>query len=288
MDSDRINARGSKTIKGRTTELDRANSGYTLYNKKIGGADSEKSDPSGLMSISFDGPISDDILFSSEEPKAVPWSVPWADVMMTMFVVFAALYVFKSPIKEEALARQEIRTEYVERTKSIPQSPLDAQLPEKKSMQDIYDLSRQKLTSVSSVELVPDKAVRIILRSDLLFDLGKADIKEDAKASLMEVAEILRESDYAINVAGHTDDLPISTKEFPSNWELSTARACQVGRFLMKDMRIPEVRFYVTGHAFYQPVKPNTNARNRAANRRVEIIITKERPHGVSRWVQSG
>ena len=132
------------------------------------------------------------------------------------------------------------------------------------------------------MELIPDRAVRIILKSDLLFDPGKAYIREDAKASLREVAQVLRQTGYMVNVVGHTDDLPINTKEFPSNWELSTARACQVARFLMDDMKIPEEIFYVTGHSFYQPIKPNTDDENRAANRRVEIIITKERPYGVT------
>jgi chemotaxis protein MotB len=179
-----------------------------------------------------------------------------------------------------------VRTEYVEKIKEVPQATGSTQNQGEQSIQDIYDLSRQTLSSVSSVELVPDKAVRIILRSDLLFDLGKANIKEDAKASLREVAQVLRQTEYMVNVVGHTDDLSINTEEFPSNWELSTARACQVARFLMKDMNIAEEKFYVTGHAFYQPVKPNTDEMNRAANRRVEIIITKERPYGVTQEVQ--
>jgi len=288
MDSNGIKSPESKTIKGSMPHVKKANLKNSLYKKEITHTTPEKPTFGGFMSVPFDGPISDEILFSNEEPRAVPWSVPWADVMMTLFVIFAALYVFKSPIQEEVVTHQEVRTEYVERTKTIPQGPGDAQFQGQKSIRDIYDLSRQKLSSVSSIELVPDKAVRIILRSDLLFDLGKAHIREDAKASLREVAEVLGQTEYMVNVAGHTDDLPISTEEFPSNWELSTARAVQVARFLMKDMDIPEEKFYVTGHAFYQPVKPNSNDLNRAANRRVEIIITKERPRGASEEVQQG
>lgn len=237
------------------------------------------------MSVPLDQPVSDEILFSSGMPRAVHWSVAWADVMMTMFVIFAALYLFKAPIKEITVPSQEVRTEYIEMVEEVPLDAGDTQPTGEQTIQDIYDLSRQTLSSASSVELVPDKAVRIILKSDLLFDLGKAYIKEDAKASLREVAEVLRQTEYMVNVVGHTDDLPINTAEFPSNWELSTARACRIARFLMQDMNIPEEKFYVTGHAFYQPVKPNTDDINRAANRRVEIIITKERPYGVDQGV---
>jgi len=245
----------------------------------------EQAGMAGFMSVPFEGPIGDEILFASEMPRAVHWSVAWADVMMTMFVIFAALYIFKPPATQ-VISRPEVKTEYIERTEIQPQDTGNTQNQGEQSIQDIYDLSRQTLGSASSVELVPDKAVRIILRSDLLFDLGKAEIKEDAKASLREVAQVLLQAEYMVNVVGHTDDLPINTEEFPSNWELSTARACQIARFLMKDMNIPEEKFYVTGHAFYQPVKPNTDDINRAANRRVEIIITKERPYGVTQEVQ--
>ena len=130
------------------------------------------------------------------------------------------------------------------------------------------------------MDLVKDKAVRIILTGDVLFDSGKADLKPEAVESLRKIAGILRETPYAINVVGHTDDVPISTEEFPSNWELSTMRACVTARFLMDEVAIPPSQVYVSGHAEYQPVRYDTDPESRAANRRVEIIITKERPYG--------
>jgi len=153
-------------------------------------------------------------------------------------------------------------------------------------MSDLYDRSKRTveakdLKEFASVDLVPEKAVRIILTGDLLFDTGKAYLKAQATALLQEVGEIVRGVPYMVNVVGHTDDVPIHSAEFPTNWELSSARACTVARFLMENMEIPEERFYVTGYAYFQPVRPNNTDRNRAANRRVEIIITKERPQGM-------
>jgi chemotaxis protein MotB len=84
-----------------------------------------------------------------------------------------------------------------------------------------------------------------------------------------------------VNVVGHTDNLPIHSDQFPTNWELSTLRACQVARFLIEEMKLPSQRFFVTGHAYHQPIKSNETAGGRAANRRVEIIITRTRPTGV-------
>ena len=286
MDSNESETTELKKIEGSISQSKKSNLKNTSYQTGMKHNIHGQTGLSGFMSVPLDGPIEDDILFANEMPRAVHWSVAWADVMMTMFVIFAALYIFKAPTKETVAAPPEVRTEYVERTETVPQDAGGTQSQREQSIQDIYDLSKQTLSSTSSVELVPDKAVRIILRSDLLFDLGKAYIKEEAKASLREVAEVLRQTGYMVNVVGHMDDLPINTEDFPSNWELSTARACQVARFLMKDMNIPEEKFYVTGHAFYQPVKPNTDTINRAANRRVEIIITKERPNGVNQDVQ--
>lgn len=242
----------------------------------------EQSGFGSFMSRPLEGPISDDILFANEMPRAVPWSVAWADVMMTMFIIFAAMYIYKAPTRDKTVIQPEVRTEYVEKIKEIPGTIGMNESGENQSIQEIYDLSRKTLNSASSVELVPDKAVRIILKSDLLFDKGKADIKDEARGSLNEVADVIRQTSYMVNVVGHTDDLPINTQEFPSNWELSATRACKVARFLMKDLAIPEDRFYVTGHAYYQPVNPNADDQARAVNRRVEIIITKEKPNAIS------
>ncbi|OPZ02827.1 MAG: putative lipoprotein YiaD precursor [candidate division BRC1 bacterium ADurb.BinA364] len=129
--------------------------------------------------------------------------------------------------------------------------------------------------------------MRIVLTGDVLFDTGQADLRPAARQSLRTIAEILRRTPYVVNVVGHTDNVPMSSPRYPSNWELSTARACQVARFLIDEMGLPGDRFFVSGHSYFQPVKPNDTASNRAANRRVEIIITKDRPRGLSFAQQS-
>ena len=146
---------------------------------------------------------------------------------------------------------------------------------------ELYDLSRytlqsEKLEKFASVELIPDKAVRIILTGDLLFASGKAELTDEAKNSLSKLTEIIKKTPYIVNVNGHTDNIPIHSDRFPSNWELSVARASRVARFLIEETGLPGSRFRVSGFSFFRPVKPNTSSRNRAANRRVEIIISKE------------
>jgi len=81
-----------------------------------------------------------------------------------------------------------------------------------------------------------------------------------------------------INVIGHTDSQPAHTARYPSNWELSLARASRVARFLIDDTQMPSTQFSVSGYSSFRPVKPNTTEENRKANRRVEIVLSKELP----------
>lgn len=147
----------------------------------------------------------------------------------------------------------------------------------------IYDLSkitveREKLQRFASVELIPDKTMRIILTGDLLFASGQTELSPEAIASLNKLSAIVRETPYMINVVGHTDDRPVKSARFPSNWELSLARAGQVARFLIDSTGLPPTQFQVSGYSYYRPLRPNTSEENRRSNRRVEIVLSKELP----------
>ena len=85
-----------------------------------------------------------------------------------------------------------------------------------------------------------------------------------------------------INVVGHTDNVPMHSEKYATNWELSVARASIVARCLVEEMGMNPQQFVVSGYSSYRPIKPNTNARNRATNRKVEIIISKRLPVPVS------
>jgi chemotaxis protein MotB len=144
-----------------------------------------------------------------------------------------------------------------------------------------YTLAQEKLQHFASVEVVPDKAVRIILTGDLLFPSGQAILTGAAEDALSRLAPVLRRIPYMVNVVGHTDSTPMYSAQYPSNWELSVARASSVARFLMDEMELPGRQLVVSGYAFYRPVRPNNSIANRASNRRVEIIISKELPAAV-------
>lgn len=150
-------------------------------------------------------------------------------------------------------------------------------------IQDIYKLSRDALqkndlSRFASIDVVPDKTMRIILTGDLLFSPGDATLSYTAKDSLYALASVLKTTPYMINVVGHTDSVPMASSRYRSNWELSVARASTVARFLINEINMNPAQFVVSGYASYRPVAPNDSAANRAKNRRVEIIISKRLP----------
>ena len=107
----------------------------------------------------------------------------------------------------------------------------------------------------------------------LFFDSGRADLKDTGKSVLKKVGEALKSyDDKVIRVDGHTDNVPIKTKVFPSNWELSVARATTVVRYL-QEVGIPPERMVASGRAEYQPVSENDSADGRKKNRRIEITL---------------
>ncbi|BCR04505.1 chemotaxis protein MotB [Desulfuromonas versatilis] len=111
----------------------------------------------------------------------------------------------------------------------------------------------------------------------ILFDSGKADIKSDGLKVLRRVGDILKNvQDKEIRVEGHTDNVPISSRlkeTFPSNWELSTARATNVVRFLREQVAIPGERLSSCGYGEFRPVADNTTPEGRAQNRRIQIVL---------------
>ena len=117
----------------------------------------------------------------------------------------------------------------------------------------------------------------VTLLDDVLFDFARASISAKGRETLGRIGAVLKKNDMVeIVVAGHTDDIPIAANyrwHFPSNWELSAARAAAVVRFFQDRFGIDPSRMTVQGFSHYRPTVPNDTPRNRAANRRVEIFI---------------
>ncbi|MCD4722154.1 MAG: OmpA family protein [Desulfobacula sp.] len=221
----------------------------------------------------------DEILSYPPEKRNDKWSVSWSDLMMTMFIFFAVMYVYQAGNRDLLFGKGPGRN-YL--SDSGSHKVIDLSIDSSPSQ--VYDRTKQAISEVmvtepDSVELMKDGAVRIVLAGDLFFDPGKADLKVGARYQLNQIARVLSENDFAINVVGHTDDAPTRSEQYPTNWELSSKRAVMVARYLTEVTKVDEKRVFVSAHSFYQPVRSNDTAYNRALNRRVEIILVKQKPY---------
>jgi chemotaxis protein MotB len=126
-------------------------------------------------------------------------------------------------------------------------------------------------------ELVVDVSEKI------LFDVGKTEVNEHGKTVLEHVAKALAKfTKHVIQVGGHTDNTPVTSKDvqekYPTNWELSTARATNVVRFFQEKGKIPGDRLMAAGFAEYRPVSPNNTEAGRRLNRRIEVVLLPREP----------
>jgi len=128
--------------------------------------------------------------------------------------------------------------------------------------------------SLVSVETEESKII-IRINEKGSFPSGSADLNDDFYGVMVRISEAVANTPGKVVVAGHTDDVPISTSRFRSNWELSSARAVTVVHALLEDPNVDPKRVSVEGHADSQPLVPNDSAENRAQNRRVELVIQR-------------
>ena len=209
------------------------------------------------------------------------WSVAWADLTMTMFILFLVMYAYQAA-NRQFLGGDDPDSGFTAVLGAAPIGVVGSEKDEGSSA-NIYAISQHILEGdldAVKVDMAVDQSVRIVLTGDLLFDPGQAELKPTAAETMAKVGYIIKQTPYMVNVVGHTDSVPIHSAKFPTNWELSLARASRVARFFIEQRGIPGKRFYVTGHSYYRPLAPNNSVRNREMNRRVEVIITKEMPGG--------
>ncbi len=121
-----------------------------------------------------------------------------------------------------------------------------------------------------------ENGLSIILRDNLLFRTGHAEIYPAGKAVLRTIGNTVRNFEGSVLIEGHTDNVPIKTKRFPSNWELSTARAVSVVRFITEEVGVDPAKFSAVGYGDTRPKVPNDTPTNRRRNRRVEIILVPQ------------
>lgn len=198
-----------------------------------------------------------------------PWVVASA-LLFALFVVFLALRILlaqSSDPVQSALATLRAPTAKIERAPAPIK--VEAKVEQKPRLRQFL------LTEISQgmVEVIEDaRSSRVVLNSDAAFAPGNALVNDRASAILARVANALNQVEGQVIITGHTDNVPIRTLRFPSNFELSLARAAAVQELLARSMSSP-ARVRHAGESDTRPIAPNDTPENRARNRRVEILL---------------
>ncbi|MBP2026405.1 chemotaxis protein MotB [Acetoanaerobium pronyense] len=161
-----------------------------------------------------------------------------------------------------------------------------SQVLEMQSFQNLERTIQEYLdqNNLSDSVTILNESAGLLLRfqDNILFDPGSADLKSDSAQIMIYIGNLLNGPDFEnkfISIEGHTDNIPMNTPRFPSNWELSVGRASNVVRFLIENTNIDSERISAAGYSEYHPVVPNDSPENRARNRRVDIVILKDMYH---------
>ncbi|VAW68361.1 Flagellar motor rotation protein MotB [hydrothermal vent metagenome] len=135
----------------------------------------------------------------------------------------------------------------------------------------------KKEIGAGQIEVSGDNERTIIrIREKGSFSSGSASLNRKFKPVLKKIADAIDKTPGKIHISGHTDNIPISTYKFRSNWELSSARAVSIVQEILRIKKIPNKRIVIQGYADTVPLVPNTTSKNRATNRRVEIEVIRQ------------
>ena len=230
-----------------------------------------------------------------KSPSAALWYVSYGDLVTNMLCFFVMLFAFSSldsPKKRQESQSMDQRFFAVfsinqaqgahqwltQGDKGILMTPAS----QRNEAVRIVKTVKNKLSKVTMSDRIQvlrdDQIVKIQIPTNVLFESGSANMKKGAEQVLIALVPILGTIDNYIRIDGHTDDLPPNPKSsFPSNWELSAARACTVVRYFVNEMSMDPERFSAQGYADNRPKVQNTSDAAREINRRVEIIILNQK-----------
>ncbi len=236
-----------------------------------------------------------------EKDKAERWLLTYADLITLLLIFFIVLYVMsiQDIVKFKAVSQSLVQALNGGGKTMMGEAPGPSMIegtigyekkfsPEKKRPTDkvkkdqkdiakqIQDIAKKAgiETSVSVKE--EERGVVISIQDKVLFKSGEAVLNPEAHELLRKIGESIKPTEQFIRIEGHTDNQPISCFPFPTNWELSAARATNVVRLFAEEAAIEPERLSAVGYGQYRPVADNKTEEGRAKNRRVEIVIMND------------
>lgn len=242
-----------------------------------------------------------------EEEGGEAWLLPYSDLMTLLLAVFIVLFAvsqvdveqakqlagefsenmmtegyYNSKIKNQGEqfpgSKSEEQLTKESKTEEQQKDALKAEDEQLKKLKSELDskLQSEELTATVTTT-IDNRGLVISLSNAMLFDPGKAEIKKQNEKTLVEIADKVNSLNNIIRIEGHTDNVPMSSSLYPSNWDLSTARASNVVRLLIDKAHVPPEKLVAVGYGEYRPIADNSIEAGRAKNRRVDIIVLSEK-----------
>lgn len=243
-----------------------------------------------------------------EEHVDESWLIPYADILTLLLALFIVLF---SSAQVDSKKLEQIRQSFGAAfgvgtnsifsdfrsgpavTTGVPTPPrIDTITPGGESKEKLYVKETVQLLEVKQAldqyiqqnslssdlnTILTGDGLMLRIRDSALFPSGNAELLPESRRLGSEVAKLLLTIPQKVTISGHTDNVPINTFEFPSNWELSSKRALNFMRFILAQQpQLDPARFNATGYGEYRPVTPNQTSEDRAKNRRVEVLIMRQ------------
>lgn len=214
---------------------------------------------------------------NSDDPQPANWLISYADMVTNLMMFFIVMYVFASINKGESVSYQEFLKD-VESTfqgsKFEKSSQFLFDADEQKQAEEIRSFTHLQVVNKHVGINISEEKYQIILPVPILFDEGMDSFAPGAEVVLDAVVGVMETFPYPIMIEGHTDNIDSASSKFESNWDLSTARATAVLKYLISK-KVDPARLSAAGYGEYKPLFQNDTPENRSLNRRIEINVIR-------------
>lgn len=227
------------------------------------------------------------IMNELEDDNIGTWMITYSDMITILMCLFVIFFIISARENVDlTIVKEDLKTK-------VSALETEKQVLEKKNnelMQKLFELDNTSLNIedsnedfvkflkenklIDSVTLVSSKeGVMIRFNDSVMFESGKSEVTAVGKEVLKQIGEKIKAIDNEVVIEGYTDNIPIKTSRYPSNWELSAARAISVVKYFIDDLHIEEERLSFTGWGERKPIAENDTDDGRNKNRRIEITI---------------
>jgi len=207
------------------------------------------------------------------------WLIVLSDIMTNLMLFFLILYVFSLRPESEAHAvfLNGFDKKHIEEEKEKKAQEVLQKFKEKDVAETLRDeLEKAGLKDLAEVQMT-DKLIRVNISAPILFRSGAAKLEPDAIKVLTVMGKLLEKlKQNDILIEGHTDNIPVKSGDYPTNWALSAARANSVVDYLASGFGIPQEKLISAAYGEYRPIADNKTPQGRAKNRRIEIVVTRK------------